>query len=763
MRTILPLLLASLVAGGGAWAEPAFPPYASDDFVPSVTEAATGFFRVVRRADGKWWAIDPLGRGTFLRGIDHITYGGHWCAFTKRSPYHEANKVRFPDKRDWEDDTIGKLRAWGFNALGAGCDPTLGRGGLIRTGFVSIGEGFCRTTAGGWTETFICPFENTPCSAFPNVFHPKFAAWCDEQARRRCAAGKDDPWVFGHFIDNELAWWGRTLPADSGTGLFDAVTKLPAEHSARVAQQTFMAERGRDVGTATAADKLDFLRLAAEIYFRESTTAIRRHDPNHLVLGARFAGMDGAHPVVWETAGRYCDAVTFNCYPWADLERGIVWTARPPLGEPIDAAFARLHGLVKKPLIVTEWSFPALDSGLPCQYGAGQRVRTQDVRVRATELFARTMLASPYFIGYDYFMWVDQPPEGFNTAFRENTNYGLLTNAGEPYAGLTEMFARLHREIGPARAAASPVASAGEPGATRSASRFLAACFPKPTAEGLVRRTTDDGALVVSNRAGLALTCRPGDAAVFRDVRLKGVTIGSFGGLVRVRRPDGALAWHAVETTTSAAWRVKDGWPVLETAGTGAAGETAYAVDQEFIVHPFRPWVFCRLVRVRNVGTAPLVLNGWFFRQKPAFESEDPLAVRRAPNLYASALCAAWIEAEGTRFWGGLSFAASAERFNYFLGNGRAPFPDAIFAPQGGVRTFATEEAKGAPTAIWYNAPGTCTLAPGAAWEPGDDAWMLAVCGDDGRAGWSRLVRAFERRALGLGTEPDEGGRTKQD
>ena len=79
------------------------------------------------------------------------------------------------------------------------------------------------------------------------------------------------------------------------------------------------------------------------------------------------------------------------------------------------------------------------------------------------------------------------------------------------------------------------------------------------------------------------------------------------------------------------------------------------------------------------------------------------------------------------------------------------------------MRTFATEEAKGAPTAIWYNAPGTCTLAPGAAWEPGDDAWMLAVCGDDGRAGWSRLVRAFERRALGLGTALDEVGRTKQD
>ena len=706
-------------------------PYVSDDFVPGVQETATGFFRVVRRTDGQWWTIDPLGRGTFLRGIDHITYGGHWCAFTKRSPYHEANKVHFPNKLDWEADTVAKMQAWGFNMLGAGCDPALGKGGLVRTGFVSIGEGFCRAQ-GDWKETFICPFENTPCSAFPNVFHPRFAVWCDEQARRRCAASKDDPWIFGHFIDNELAWWGRTLPPTSGTGLFDAVTRLPRDHSAYVALQRFMAERGSDEGAASAVDKLDFLCFAAEIYFRESALAIRRHDPNHLVLGSRFAGLDGAHPVVWEMAGRYCDVITFNCYPWADLARGVVLTARPPVGEPIDTAFARVCARVKKPLIVTEWSFPSIDSGLPCQYGAGQRVRTQNVRVRATELFARTMLASPYFVGYDYFMWVDQPPEGFNTAFRENTNYGLLTNEGVPYAGLTEMFARLHREVGAARAAAEPVAHTWTPGSTCAAEPFLAVCFTN--ASGVVRGTDSDGTLVVSNRAGLVLSCRPGESAVFRDVRFKGTPVGSFGGLVRTRQGD-ALAWHSVGQTTAAVWRVRNGRDVLETTGTGVAGDTTFEVVQEFVVHPFRPWVFCNLVRVRNAGTSPLTVDGWFFRQNPAFSPEDPAALpKRVPNLYAAALRDVWVDAQSPRYWGGLSFGAAAERFNYFLGNGRVPLPDAIFRPPCGTRV----------------------LGPGEVWEPAGDAWMLAVCGDEGRGGWQKLVCAFERRVL---NENDNGER----
>ena len=74
-----------------------------------------------------------------------------------------------------------------------------------------------------------------------------------------------------------------------------------------------------------------------------------------------------------------------------------------------------------KPLLVTEWSFPALDRGMPCTWGAGMRVKTQAERVQACELVAKTFLSCPQVVGYDYFMWRDQPAGGWSSSFRPNS------------------------------------------------------------------------------------------------------------------------------------------------------------------------------------------------------------------------------------------------------------------------------------------------------------------------------------------------------
>ncbi|MBR3086942.1 MAG: hypothetical protein IKH04_11130, partial [Kiritimatiellae bacterium] len=74
--------------------------------------------------------------------------------------------------------------------------------------------------------------------------------------------------------------------------------------------------------------KVEFLRLAARRYFEVVAAAIRRHDPNHLLLGARFAGLSSAHQVVWEEAGKICDILTFNNYPWADLDENVVYFSK---------------------------------------------------------------------------------------------------------------------------------------------------------------------------------------------------------------------------------------------------------------------------------------------------------------------------------------------------------------------------------------------------------------------------------------------------
>ncbi|MBM3861167.1 MAG: hypothetical protein FJ395_16180 [Verrucomicrobia bacterium] len=83
-------------------------------------------------------------------------------------------------------------------------------------------------------------------TGFPNVFHEKFPAYCDTIASERCAPHRDDPWVIGYFLDNEIQWFGKSW----NTMLHAAALKLPADNPARI-----IAEK-------TSTD--EFVRLAGE-------------------------------------------------------------------------------------------------------------------------------------------------------------------------------------------------------------------------------------------------------------------------------------------------------------------------------------------------------------------------------------------------------------------------------------------------------------------------------------------------------------------
>jgi hypothetical protein len=72
---------------------------------------------------------------------------------------------------------------------------------------------------------------------------------------------------------------------------------------------------------------------------------------------------------------------------------------------------------------------------------------TQAERVKAAETNARLMLSEPGIIGYNFFKWRDDLPPPPDVKRRvENKNYGLVSKDEVPYAALTEMFTRIHRE-----------------------------------------------------------------------------------------------------------------------------------------------------------------------------------------------------------------------------------------------------------------------------------------------------------------------------
>ncbi len=674
--------------------------------VPSIKSRATGFFRLEELGEPKrWWVIDPNGFATFMRGIDHIRYEGHQCEALKRHLHHEANKKLFPNRRDWETDVLAKMGTWGFNMLGAGCDTNLMYRGLAHTRFLSVGESLCVQKP---KDFWICPYERKPCSAFPNVFHPDFPAWCDARARARCAPNKDDPWLFGYFLDNELAWWGRGA---GDTGLFEAVMKLDASHTAKTALREFLQSRGV-AGEPSRDDKRAFLRLAAERYFSAATAAIRRHDPNHLILGARFAGLQGADPIVWEVTGKYCDIVTFNCYPWADLDRNEMRVNSEPTAKTVAQAFTERSALVGKPVLITEWSFPALDSGLPCLRGAGQRFYTQTERTQATALFAKTMLSLPCVIGYDYFMWVDQPARGISKAFPEDSNYGLLAESGKPYPEITRMFTALHGDIGKWRLSPLPPVKADVPvwrGVTEQGAR---AAMPAGGEISFAR--TADGGYRVSNTAGLVLEGKIGGRNLLASVKLGEHDHGSHSLLLHLQLSPTKEAWRKVARVTSAEFERRDAYGVLTLTGECTHETGSYRLTQEIVLTGSSPYYLSSLKTVENVGEGDLDVKGVFFLQFPVGDvvAKSPHCV---PNLWKRPMKDAWIHPNTGVWTGGATRAPAVRSFRYFTFGDGSRHPDAVFAPR-----------------------ERLVLKPGARYDAGGDMWMYALGGTGGAAGWKR-------------------------
>ena len=728
------------------WGEPAaensaekvYPAYAMENVVPKITDKATGFFRVVQKPDGRWWTIDPLGRGIVLLGVDHVTFQGHWCEKLGYCPHGKKNEKKYTDHAEWESETLGRLKRWGFTMLGAGCDPKLKHRGLVHTEFLNIGDHLA--TLGDEYE--ITPNEKRPCSAFPNVFHPDFEAFCRYRARQLCTPSRNDPWLFGYFIDNELAWWGR---GGSDTGLFDAVMKKSAAHTAKIALKDFVAARCdrkiesfnttfgtqlKSFGDVLALPALPhatqeqrdikkaFLCFVADRYFSVTARAIREADPNHLVLGARFAGTGGADPAVWEVSGKTCDVVTFNCYPMADLDEGRVYTRFGKTGELVTEHFAKYYDYVKRPMLITEWSFPALDAGLPSVHGAGQRFRTQAERTAATSLFARTMLSLPFLLGYDYFMWVDEPALGISTPFPEDSNYGLINEDGAPYAQLTEMFTALQREAGAHRFQPAPAALA------------KAKAGPRPDAMTVARRAASGDAKAFFMREGdafragngrIEVSGQTGSGNMVRRVTLDGAEkpFGQYNALIHTLDAGGQNRWTDAKTVKAIEGRVADGLAVVEVTSATLVGQEGFEVTHRLIIPPGTAGFISELVSVKNVGALPLRLKGLYFRLYSEFTGV-PQAL--PPNLWGMPAADCWLDEADGRFFGAVASKASDIQIYFWLdGPGRGPHPDA--------RLEVAETV----------------IAPGATYAPPEPVFLFCVAGRGASEAWLKTAQDMRR------------------
>ena len=422
--------------------------------------------------------------------------------------------------------------------------------------------------------------------------------------------------------------------------------------------------------------KRGFLLEIARRYFKATSEAVRAADPSHLVMGCRFAGINGAgDDEVWNVAGEYCDVVSFNCYPMTDIDRNTV-TPGAAEGRTCREAFDALYTRTKKPMMIPEWAFPALDSGLPCLHGAGQRFRTQAERTQATELWMRTLLPMPYIVGWAVFRWVDQPAGGAG-GNGEDSNYGLVNEAGVPYP-CVETFARIQKNAKALRYAPPPETCEAPPISTRVVDEMLAR-MPK-MAGGRVDFVREGDSFRVTN-GGLLAEGRIGGESMLTRVTLDGRTLGTWKFMLHHDR-NGARCWTSASRVTAADWEpaTNGGGRLVVTAEARDHG-IAYRVKEGFAFTPGQPAFRVDLLELANIGAEPIVMRRVYFSPVAPFAGELPAEkAQPVPNLWRAPKSAAWIARDG-RFWGVVTDAEQMGAMNFHVEPNGGVHPDFAIVP----------------------------------------------------------------------------------
>ena len=102
--------------------------------------------------------------------------------------------------------------------------------------------------------------------------------------------------------------------------------------------------------------------------------------------------------------------------------------------------YAEVSGL---PVLITEFSFRAADSGLPNGYPPIYPVLdTQQERADAFEAYVEECYRHPWIVGHHWFEWVDQPAGGRFDG--EDNNFGLVDIHDDPWQVLVDRMTTVH-------------------------------------------------------------------------------------------------------------------------------------------------------------------------------------------------------------------------------------------------------------------------------------------------------------------------------
>jgi hypothetical protein len=434
-----------------------------------IEATATGRFRV-ERIDGVWWLVTPDGHAFFSMGVTGVRPEGDFAPALGTSPYHDNVLARWGDEAAWAEVAAERLASLHVNTLGGWSRTALFPARIAYTEVLSFAS---RAPVVAGAPVGLSGFR------IRDWYDPSFETGAAAEAALAapCAA---DAWCIGVFSDNELGF-GPGIAQNLPT--LDAYLLLPAGAPGKLAVQAFFEARYPDVPAFNAAWGQSFASFAdlqsvtslsanfradpparqaerhafqnetAAHYFRIVHDALRAVGPEMLILGARFLAYSTSAGVA-QAAAPWVDVLSVNYYELSPPFFSLAQSTAAEFGYLVPTRFfddldemARVTG---KPLLVSEWTYRAADSGLPNTWlPFFPTLATQEDRADAYSAYVRRALARPYLLGVHWFKYTDFPAEGRTNG--ENSNQGITDIEDDLWTVLTDRMRLVNEDVAPQR------------------------------------------------------------------------------------------------------------------------------------------------------------------------------------------------------------------------------------------------------------------------------------------------------------------------
>ena len=165
-------------------------------------------------------------------------------------------------------------------------------------------------------------FNDSELNVLALIFDPYYLDYIDGLAQQCAAISRGKRNFIGWYVDNELQFrWDK----DSKPGIYlkdwlrleGGSDRCQAGPYARKFAEDFMRNNyGVEPLVSNVTQEMEnaFLLEVCRYYYKTTTEAIRRYDPDHLILGSRLHGCPRGLPQVVKACAEYCDIVSINIY-----------------------------------------------------------------------------------------------------------------------------------------------------------------------------------------------------------------------------------------------------------------------------------------------------------------------------------------------------------------------------------------------------------------------------------------------------------------